>query len=499
MGEANTLVLVVLFSFVAMMILIGLYYSKRTKSTKDFWIGGGNVGLWVTAISYVGTYTSTVALIGGPSSTYLYGLGYGIWQVAGTAWLFGLLPFLVMAVPMKRMATRLNAVTVPGWLASRFDSEKVRVISAILIAIFMIPYGTSVIQAAGVLLSTIANIPYIIGILITAVTVTIYMSFSGYMGISVNALIQGWIILIGALLIAPIALGKIGGISGMLQNINDINPQLLKIPGTLSIGNFISMSLVWGLICWGQPQLVTRFYAVKDSKTLGVTMVVVTIFTVLTTGGYHLNGLIARAMYGNQFVSSPDMAVPTIAADMLPPVLGAVFVAAAVGAAMSTLASTGLVVSSAIAKDLFEDSYMKSKGKVLSNKKAMSLSRLCIVITTVLSFAFAVKPVSIVFSIAVFAQGTIAAALTGSILFGVYWKRANWQGCVGSMITGTLVTLIWYFLKIPGVHAYFPGIICSILVFPIISLITPAPSKELVQRAFGKIDKKNCTFKKRCS
>lgn len=488
MGEVNVLVLIVLFAFIVMMIMIGLFYSKRTKSAKDFWIGGGNVGAWVTAISYVGTYTSTVALIGGPSSTYRYGLGYGIWQVAGSAWLFGLLPFLIMAVPMKRMATRLGSLTVPGWLSERFGSQAVRVVSAALVTIMMIPYGTSVIQAAGVLLAKIANIPYIVGIIVTVVTVTVYMSFSGYMGISVNALIQGWIMLIGALLIAPIALGRIGGMGEVLSRLNQIDPKLLEIPGTMSWGNFISLSLVWGLICWGQPQLITRFYAVKDSRTLGITMVVVCLFTVLTSGGYHLNGLIARAMYGNEFMGSLDMAIPTIAADMLPSLLSAVFVAAAVAAAMSTLASTGLVASSSIAKDLYEDYFLKKNGQTISVKSSMRLSRICTIIAMVLSFAFAVRPVSAVFTLAVFAQGTIAAALTGSMFFALYWKRANWQGCLASMITGTTVTLAWYILEIPGVHAYFPGIIASIIVFPIVSLLTPPPHEQIIKKAFGKME-----------
>lgn len=489
MGDINVAVLVTLFAFILMMILIGLYYSKRTKSAKDFWIGGGNVGAWVTAISYVGTYTSTVALIGGPSSTYRYGMGYGVWQVAGSAWLFGLLPFLIMAIPMKRMATRLGALTVPGWLSERFGSQKVRVVSSILVAVMMIPYGTSVIQAAGVLLSRIANIPYIVGIVITVVTVTIYMCFSGYMGISVNALIQGWIMLIGALLIAPIALNQLGGFSEALNRLNELNPQLLEIPGTMDWGSFISLSLVWGLICWGQPQLITRFYAVKDAKTLSITMVVVCVFTTLTTAGYHLNGLLTRAIYGDQFLDNLDMAIPTIAADMLPTVLSAVFVAAAVAAAMSTLASTGLVASSAIAKDLYEDCYMKGKGEEVSPEKSMRLSRICTVIAMVLSFVFAVRPVSVVFSLAVFAQGTIAAALTGSMFFALYWKRANWQGCLASMLAGTTVTLVWYILKIPGVHAYFPGIITSIIVFPIVAKLTPPPTDAVVEKAFGKAAK----------
>jgi len=486
MENTNIIVLIVLFSFIAMMIIIGMYYAKRTKSAKDFWIGGGNVGPWVTAISYVGTYTSTVALIGGPSSTYRYGLGYGIWQTAGSAWLFGLLPFLIMAIPMKRMAKRLGALTVPGWLAERYNSQKVRVVSAVLVAIFMIPYGTAVIQAAGTLLATIANIPYIIGILIVVVTVTIYMCFSGYMGISVNALIQGWIMMIGALLIAPIALKHLGGFNEVFTKLNDLNPQLLEIPGTMSWGNFLSLSLVWGLICWGQPQLITRFYAVKDSKTLGITMVVVCVFTTIMTAGYHFNGLLARAMYGDQFLDSLDMAIPTIAADMLPTVLSAVFVAAAVSAAMSTLASTGLVASSSIAKDLYEDYYLVKKGQKISNEKSICLSRIFTVVAMVLSFIFAVRPVSAVFSMAVFAQGTIAAALTGSMFFSLYWKRANWQGCLISMITGVVVTLTWYMLEIPGVHAYFPGIIASIVAFPIASLLTPPPAKAVVKKAFGK-------------
>jgi len=120
---------------------------------------------------------------------------------------------------------------------------------------------------------------------------------------------------------------------------------------------------------------------------------------------------------------------------------------------MSTLASTGLVASSSIAKDLYEDYFLKKNGQTISVKSSMRLSRICTIIAMVLSFAFAVRPVSAVFTLAVFAQGTIAAALTGSMFFALYWKRANWQGCLASMITGTTVTLAWYILEIPGVHA----------------------------------------------
>ena len=133
------------------------------------------------------------------------------------------------------------------------------------------------------LLAKIANIPYIIGIVVTVVTVTVYMSFSGYMGISectdTRLDYAHW----RASLIAPIALGRIGGMGEVLSRLTQIDPEAVRDSRYLVLGKFFSLSLVWGLICWGQPQLITRFYAVKDSRTLGITMVVVCLFTVLTS------------------------------------------------------------------------------------------------------------------------------------------------------------------------------------------------------------------------
>lgn len=485
MGEANFYVIGVLLIFVTFTIGIGVYFNKRTKSTSDYWVGGSSVGPWVTAISYVGTYYSTVALVGGPSYTFKYGLGYGIWQVAGTTWLFGMLPFLLMAVQIRKISGRLGAVTVPGWLSARFGYEKIRLYAAVVIALLVIPYGTAVIQATGILLSKVAGIPYLIGIILTAVTVTIYLGFSGYLGVAWNDTIQGWIMMAGALMIAPIALSKVGGINGLLNTLYTYDPKLLEIPGNLAPGKFVSLAFVWGFICWGQPQLITRFQGIKDSKSLGISMVIATVFTTVLATGFHFNGLLSRALYGDS-LASLDQAIPQLAADMLPVWAGAIFVSAAVAASMSTLSSSGLVAGSAIAKDLYEDYYIVKKGIKIDGAKALKISKRVTTLAMLASFALAINPPGIVFQLAIFSQGTIAATLTGSLMYGIYWKRANWQGCMASMISGTVVTLAWYLFDGPWVHPYLPGMITSLLMFPIVTLLTPAPAKELVDKVFGK-------------
>lgn len=485
MGDVNYYVIAVLAVFITFTIGIGVYFNKKTQTTSDYWVGGSSVGPWVTAISYVGTYYSTVALVGGPSYTYKYGLGYGIWQVAGTTWLFGLLPFLLMAVQIRKISGRLGSVTVPGWLSARFGYGKIRLYSAALIAILIIPYGTAVIQATGILLSKVAGIPYLIGIIITAVTVTIYLGFSGYLGVAWNDTIQGWIMMAGALMIAPIALQKIGGIQNLFETLYTYDPKLLEIPGNLSPGKFISLAFVWGFICWGQPQLITRFQGIKDSKSLGISMVIATVFTTVLASGFHFNGLLSRALYGDSLMGTLDQTIPTLAADMLPVWAGAIFVSAAVAASMSTLSSSGLVAGSAIAKDLYEDYYVPKKGIKLDEKKALTISKRVTTLAMLASFALAINPPGIVFQLAIFSQGTIAATLTGSLMYGIYWKRANWQGCMASMISGTLVTIAWYLFKGPWVHPYLPGMITSLLMFPIVTLMTPPPAKEIVEKAFG--------------
>ena len=480
----NIHVVIIMVLFLSVTIGVGIYFSKRTKNSNEYWVGS-NVGPWVTAISYVGTYYSTVALVGGPSSTYQYGLGYGIWQVAGTTWLFGLLPFLIMAVPMKKMSSRLGTVTVPGWLSARYGSDMIKLVSGALVAILMIPYGTTIIKATGVLMETIAGIPYFWGITICTLAVAAYMYCAGYLAVVTNDTIQGWIMLVGALLIVPIAMTKVGGVSGLLTKLHEIDPKLLEIPGNLKPLNFISLAFVWGLICWGQPQLLSRFYSIRSSRDLGVTMVVVCVFTTLMASGFHANGLLARAIYGNQFMTATDQVIPTLATEMLPEFLAAIFIAAALSASLSTLSSTGLVAGSAVAKDIYEDIICKKAGKRLDEKRSLSFSKRCTLVTVLISYVFAIWAPAGVFTLATLSQGTIAACFTGTILWSVYWKRGTKEGCLVSMISGIVTTLVWYIIGQPFCHPYLPGVVVSIITFPIASLLSPKPDPALVAKAFG--------------
>lgn len=168
--------------YMVMLICVGLYMSRKVKNSSDYWIGGRSIGPVATAISYCAAYYSTVAIIGGPPLYYLYGMGYSAIEAFLNVLLTGFVIFVLFAPKMRALSERVDAVSLSGFLAVRYRSNKIRLICAILVGVMMIPYAMSCVKGIADALTSIAGVPYQIGVIIIVGVSFGYLVTSGYWG-----------------------------------------------------------------------------------------------------------------------------------------------------------------------------------------------------------------------------------------------------------------------------------------------------------------------------
>lgn len=471
--------------YMLILVVVGLYMSRRIKSTDDYWIGGRQTGPMTTAISYCAAYVSTVTIIGAPPLYYMFGAGYAALELFGSILLSGMVIFLIFALRMRAISERVNAVSLSGFLSVRYKSNIVRLISAVLIAIFMVPYAVSVMKGIADALEQIAGIPYFIGVIVLATVATAYLITSGYWGVATTDLIQGFTIALAVLFLASVTLKETGGLRPIVENMTVNHPEFLKIPGVLSWGQIFSYAWIWGIIAFGQPQLVTKFMGLKDVRTIGTVVRTSIIWLSITLICGNIIGLGALYLFQGQEFANIDMISPFLAATYGGTFVSGVFLCGVIAAGLSTLVALTLTASSAIAKDIYEDYQSAKNSVVVDSKKAIHVSRISTAVVMLVVIVLSLKPLDFVWFLSTMAAGAMGAAFTAPMVLGLYWKRGNEAGCISAMLGGAVVAVIWYMLGLTDIiHSFVPGTIVSFILYIAVSLFTQPLEENYVSLFF---------------
>jgi len=469
---------IVLIVYLAILIFVGLITSRKTKSVEDFYIGGRQIGSWVTALSFVAAYFSSVVIIGGGGFGYMFGMST-LWIGAINVLLGTTVCWIVLGPRIRKFTQRLNTMTIPGFLGKRYKSRFALMFSAIIIVLFMIVYNVSILKGMGHIFEALMEIPYSYGVLLSCVIILFYVSIGGYLAVVWTSFIQAWIMGIGLILLTIFSLKAVGGITVANQALLAINPGLVETPGVWGWPGLISYALIVSFGVWGMPQLVIRFYSIKDLKVLRIGTVVATVGTCLALLPY-FNGAIARTLIPN--LSTPDLAIPTLAKMVLSPFGSAIVLAGVVAAGMSTFASVLIILSSSVMEDITRSGL----GKELTRDKSLRYGKIASAIIGFISLLIAFKPPGLVLTLTAFAWAVIASTTLWPILFGIYWKGATRMGCIFSMVGGCMIALIWMILGKPfGIHGFIPGIIVGLILMVIVSLVTPKFSSEHLKKIWG--------------
>ncbi|NMA94947.1 MAG: sodium/solute symporter [Clostridiales bacterium] len=485
--------------YVAMLIGVGIYSMRKTSSVQDFFLGGRNIGPWMSAFAYGTTYFSAVIFIG-----YAGGIGwdFGIsatWIAVGNAFLGSYLAWRVLAKRTRAITHRLNVSTMPEFFERRYNSRALKVLSAIVIFVFLVPYSASVYQGLSYLFEQVLGIPFIYCMVGMAIVTGIYIILGGYFAMAITDFIQGIIMIGGICLMIFYVLRNpiVNGISGGIESLKKIDPQLTGPIGPGGFYPLLSLVILTSLGSWGLPQMIHKFYAIKDDASVKRATVISTLFALLVAGGAYFTGSFGRLFLDNKLPidavtgnANVDMIMPRLLELALPEVLMGVILILVLSASMSTLSSLVLVSSSAISMDLIKGVLMPN----LSKKNVMLVMRLLCALFVLVSFVIAVTNKAGILTLMSFSWGTIAGAFLAPFLYGLYWRGTTKMGAWSGILSGLGTSLI--LAIVGGLNAKDAPIIgaiamaVSLLVVPTVSLFTKKYSEEYLDEIYGAEEKK---------
>jgi SSS family solute:Na+ symporter len=490
----------VMAAYLVMLVLMGLWMGRRTRSAEDFYIGGRQVGPWVTAFSFVAAYFSSVVIVGGGAFGYRFGMST-LWIAATNVLVGCTLVWIVLGRRLWQFTKRLDTMTIPGFIGRRYGAREAEVFSALIIFVFMIVYNVSVLVGMGRIMEGLMGIPYTTAVLVAGLIILVYVSIGGYLAVVWTSFIQAWIMIFGLLLLTFATLNAVGGLTVASIELAKLDPGFVGTPGVWGWGGLVSYALIVSFGVWGMPQLLVRFYSMKSTRVLRLGTILATLGGAMAVLPY-MTGALSRLLLPGLTGADVDLAIPKLTELVLNPWGGAIFLAGVMAAGMSTFASVLIIVSGAIVEDLRGGRRVYGGHDERASKAAprgsetppggsreVLLGRVASFVAGFISLVIAYRPPGLILVITAFAWAVIASACLWPVVLGVYWKRGTRAGAMSSMVAGTAVALGWMIAGKPlGVHGFIPGVLVSLLVFVGVSLATRPPAPALIDQAWGTTD-----------
>ena len=506
----QTLYLIAMIIYMAVVIGIGIVYAKRAnKSSEDYFLGGRSLGPWVTAMSAEASDMSGWLLMGLPGVAYWYGLSDAAWTAIGLA-VGTYLNWLIVSKRLRRYSIQANnSITLPEFFSNRFREKRklVMTISAAFILVFFTVYAASCLVTCGKLFSTLFGASYVPMMLLGALFVLIYTILGGFLAESASDFMQSIVMIVALSTVVIIGLVTAGGIGEVISNAKEIpgfldffgiaNPAVDEA-GTQLVENgkplfadansygFLTICSVmaWGLGYFGMPQVLLRFMAIRREDELKRSRRIAMVWVVISLAVAVFIGIIGRQVHPTAHLtkSTAENIFITMATSSLPAILAGFVMAGILAATISSSDSYLLIAASAFAKNIFQG-VVKKKA---TDKQVMLVSRITLLAIAAIAIVIALDENSIIFKIVSFAWAGFGATFGPLMLFSLFWKRTTRAGAIAGMVGGAGMVFLWNLVisKLGGVFAIYellPAFIFSSICIVVVSLLTPEPSKEVLE------------------
>ncbi len=496
--------------FFAATLYIGFYCRKKARNSSDFVLGGRSIGPWLSAFAYATSYFSAVIFIGYAGS---FGWKFGVsafWIGIGNALIGSLLAWKVLGKKTRIMTQHLGSSTMPDFFQKRFNSKALKIAAAIIIFVFLVPYTAALYNGLSFLFQTAfsSSVPYWVWVLIISIITGVYVIIGGLMSTAINSFIQGIIMLIGIILVVIFALNLNGGFMESFETLATTKGwQFASLFGPDPV-HLLFVVLLTSLGCWGLPQMVGKFYSIKNEKQIGKGALISTIFALVVAGGCYFIGGFAQIFNA----TSPKTVIPEMIAQ-LPTVIIAIVLVLVLAASMSTL--SGLVHTSAatVTFDLLD------VNKKLPEKKKITFLRVFVLVFIVVSAGLAIfqvygpeKYTKDIASLMGISWGAISGAFIGPFFYGLYWKKTTKVAVWTSFILGIFLAVLSLILSLTltdagranvqwhvngllffdladSIYMGVLAMVLSLIIVPVVSLLTKKP--ENVEDIFVCYNKSN--------
>ncbi|MHB1150679.1 MAG: sodium/proline symporter PutP [Eubacteriales bacterium] len=506
--DSNTLqILIAMCIYMAVVICIGIAFAKRAnQNSENYFLGGRTLGPWVTAMSAEASDMSGWLLMGLPGVAYWLGLADAFWTAIGLA-IGTYINWLIVAKRLRRYSVKSgNAITLPDFFSNRYKEKNkvILTISAVFIFIFFAVYAASCLVACGKLFSSLFGAPYIAMMLTGAGFVLIYTIIGGFLAESASDFMQSIVMIIALVLILVLGVSAAGGIGSVIENAKSF-PGFFELFGIASptvadgvqqvsgdaplfgeAGKYGLLTIIstmsWGLGYFGMPQVLLRFMAIREERELTKSRRIAIVWCVVSLFAAVFIGIIGRVLYPIELntAGGAESIFIVMSKDLLPALLAGFAMAGILAATISSSDSYLLIAASAFAKNIYQNLFKKNS----SEKHILVISRITLVVLTIIAVIIALDKNSVIFTLVSFAWAGFGATFGPLMLFSLFWKRTSRAGAIAGMISGGGMVFIWKLLIKPiggifGIYELFPAFVVSCLFIIIISLLTEKPSQEI--------------------
>jgi len=505
-GSVQILIAMVLY--IAVVICIGLFYAKRANESSDnYLIGGRTLGPWVTAMGAEASDMSGWLLMGLPGVAYWTGLSDAVWTAIG----LGIGTYLNWLLVAKRLRTYShisgNAITIPDFFSNRFKEDKkiIMTIAALFILVFFSVYASSCFVTTGKLFSTLFGTKYVYMMIAGALFVIFYTFIGGFLAESASDFMQGVIMFFALTAVLVTGVSSAGGISAVIENaksipgffdffgiaqptvvdgvqqISEAGKPLFGEAGKYGFLTIIS-TLSWGLGYFGMPQVLLKFMAIEKPSELKLSRRIAIIWVIISLTAAVTIGITGRVLFPDAFLtqSSAENIFILMSTNFFIPIFAGIVMAGILAATISSADSYLLIAASAFSKNIYKGIMKKDA----SDKQVLILSRVTLMVISIIAIIIALDENSVIFKVVSFAWAGFGATFGPLMLFSLFWKRTTRAGAIAGMISGGGMVFLWYFLIKPlggifGVYELLPAFVFSCIMIYVISLLTKEPSKEI--------------------
>lgn len=503
MTQNQILMLVAIGAYLAAMLYMGFLCKESNKTSGDFYLGGRKLGPLVTAMSAEASDMSSWLLMGLPGVAYLSGVAEPVWTALGLG-VGTYLNWKIVAKRLRHYSEHIDAVTVPAFFDKRFNDKNHLLlgISAVVIVIFFVPYVASGFNACGTLFSSLFGINYLTAMLVSAAVIVGYTAMGGFLAASTTDFVQSIVMSVALIIVLCFGFSAVGGVGVVFDEAASLDGYLSLVNcfdystgSSASYGGALGIvsTLAWGVGYFGMPHILLRFMAIRDPREIKISRRVGTIWVFIAMGVAIIIGMAALSMTHAGVLedltvngsTSSQRAIIEIASilstrGVVPALIAGIVMAGILACTMSTCDSQLLAASSSVSEDILQGVL----GKKISQRTNLIIARVTLIIISVFAAIWARNEGS-VFAIVSFAWAGFGASFGPVMLCALFWKRTNRYGALAGMIGGGAMVFVWEYILTPlggifSIYELLPAFITGIVLCVVVSLLTPAPEKELV-------------------
>jgi len=482
--------------YLLVVLVVGILAYNRTSTQKAFILGDRKLGPWVIAFSERASGESAWLLVGLPGAAFAAGF-VQLWTAVGCC--AGILfSWTVVARRLRKEVGRTDSLTLPDYFHLRFPETKgwLRLVASVIITFFFTFYVASQFNAAGKVLDTtfgdfmvelqnffarggLAMQTTTIGMLIGAAIVLFYTTMGGFVAVAWTDVVQGIIMVFTCVVLPIVGVQALGGWHEVAMRLHHLDPKLLSVTeGQSGSAAFLGIigGLSWGLGYMGQPHLLARFMAIRDSRDIRTGTLIAGWWAVPALWGAFLIGIIGLAHYGPDTLQDPERLMPILAQTLLPGWLAGIMISGAIAAMMSTADSQLLVTTSTLSEDVYHKMFKQE----VTPERLASFSRLATLVVGILAFVLAIRSTDLVFAMVSFAWAGLSAAFGPALVLTLWWRRVSGYGVLAGMIGGALTVILWKSLGLDHtLTERVSGYVVALILVVVVSLLKPTPPHDI--------------------